>query len=210
MLNWSSEAHYHETVKKEEAIYNKVFEQFKDISIAELSKNHEALKIGRSLFSNHCATCHGTDAKGSKGFPNLTDNDWLYGQEPEQIKTSIANGRNGIMTPFSMILGDDGVKEVAKYVKSLSDEKTDADNVKIGHDKFQTFCTACHGADAKGNQIIGAPNLTDSIWLYGSTEKDIIETISLGRSGKMPAHNQLLTEDKINLITAYVYQLSKE
>ncbi|HET9702187.1 MAG TPA: cytochrome-c oxidase, cbb3-type subunit III, partial [Burkholderiales bacterium] len=159
----------------------------------------------------YCMQCHGTDAKGARGFPNLADADWLYGGTPEQIKASIAEGRNGVMPPMAPAIGGDaGVKDVLNYVLSLSGEKHDAQAAAKGKQPFETVCGACHGPDGKGNHAIGAPNLTDKTWLYGRTEAAISETINKGRMGVMPAWKGKLDDAKVHLLTAYVWGLSNQ
>ena len=175
-----------------------------------LAKNPEALAIGQKLFLNTCAQCHASDAAGSRGFPNLTDNDWLYGGDPASIKLSIAEGRNGIMPPFGPALGEQGTKDVAHYVMSLSGMAADSIRVERGKPLFAQTCAACHGAQGKGNPQLGAPNLSDKTWLYGAGEAVIIEGITRGRNNQMPAHKELLTASKIHLLTAYVYSLSQK
>jgi cytochrome c oxidase cbb3-type subunit 3 len=173
----------------------------------------DARAMGERLFLNYCAQCHGSDAGGSKGFPNLRDGDWLYGGDPAHIKESITNGRNGIMPPFGPTLGDEGVRDAVAYVRSLSGLPADGLRAQLGKPIFAQNCAACHGADGKGNQQIGAPNLTDQTWLYGSTEATITETVTRGRGEaseitRMPAHKDRLDEGKIQLLTAYVWGLS--
>jgi cytochrome c oxidase cbb3-type subunit 3 len=173
--------------------------------------------MGQRLFLTYCAQCHGSDAGGAYDIPNLRDNDWLFGGEPEAIKASITNGRNGVMPSMGAAVGGgENIKDVAHYVLSLSGRTHDSLRAFRGKTKFNTVCAACHGADGKGNQTIGAPNLTDDIWLYGGSEQTIIETITQGRGtpmattgpSVMPAHKDLLDEGKIHLLTAYVYGLS--
>ncbi len=164
------------------------------------------MALGRSLFLNTCINCHGSDARGATGFPNLTDNDWLHGGEPKDIIESITHGREGIMPAWGSVLGPQGVDEVAAYVLTLSGRSAPADKAAAGAARF-AVCAACHGADGKGNQVIGAPNLTDDIWLYGGSTEAIRQSITAGRHGQMPAH-QWLGDDKIRLLAAYVYSLS--
>lgn len=167
--------------------------------------------MGERLFLTYCAQCHGSDARGARGFPNLTDNDWLYGGAPEQIEQSILDGRQGVMPPHAH-LGAEAVKDLAHYVRSLSPDKLayDAARAARGKEAFATVgCAGCHGPDAKGMQAMGAPNLTDSVWLYGSSEATLIETISKGRTNRMPAHKDFLGEAKVHLLAAYVYGLSQ-
>jgi cytochrome c oxidase cbb3-type subunit 3 len=177
--------------------------------VPALAGNAEALAIGQKLFLNHCAQCHAADGGGSRGFPNLTDRDWLWGGDPAAIKASIADGRTGVMPPFGPVLGEQGVKDVAQYVMSLSGAPSDSIRTARGRPLFAQNCAVCHGADGKGNPALGAPNLTDRIWLYGAGEPAIIETISQGRSNQMPSHKDLLSAAKIHLLSAYVYSLSQ-
>jgi cytochrome c oxidase cbb3-type subunit 3 len=192
------------------AQFGPIYEKFAGQEVAQLAKNPDALAIGQKLFLNNCAQCHASDGAGSRGFPNLTDNDWLYGGDPATIKATITNGRNGVMPPFAPALGEQGTKDVAHYVMSLSGMAADSIRVARGKPLFAQTCAACHGADGKGNQQLGAPNLTDKTWLYGAGETTIIEGVTRGRNNKMPAHKDLLTPAKIHLLTAYVYSLSAQ
>lgn len=208
-LGWTSEGQWQKEVDFAEKKYGPIYEAYGAKSVKELIKDPKALKIGQRLFGNNCAACHGSDAHGSRGFPNLADKDWLYGGSPEAIETSILHGRSGFMPPLGAALGgSEGVAQVAAYVGSLSGQKTDNAMATEGKVKFITMCTACHGADAKGNPFMGAPNLTDTVWLYGGTQDVIQQTISLGRNGKMPAQKDLLGTEKVRLLAAYVYSLS--
>ena len=207
VLGWSSSGQYNEEVAEADAKYQPIFAAFSSTPVAELTKNKDAMEAGKRLFSNYCSQCHGSDAKGNTGYPNLADNDWLYGGKPDQIRQTILMGRAGTMPPFGPVLGDK-VENVAAYVQSLSGRDVDAASAKAGKETFLTMCAACHGADGKGNQMIGAPNLSDNIWLYGSTASSIKTTISAGRSGKMPSHKDFLGEDKSHLLAAYIYSLS--
>ena len=209
-LNWTQEKRYESQVESAQQQYAAVFGEFMKKDIPALARDKEAQKTGQRLFVNGCAACHGSDARGAPGFPNLRDKDWLYGGTPGAIKTSITNGRSGIMPPLGAALGEDGVKTVVAYVQSLSGQVYNADWVLEGKQKFTMFCSACHGVDAKGNTALGAPNLTDKVWLYGSGDASIREAIINGRSGKMPAHKDLLSKEKIHVLTAYVYSLSNQ
>ena len=212
----TSHSQYQREMNDADAKYGEVFKNlaydesgaYKDLAL--IAEDREAIKVGQRLFLQNCAQCHGSDARGSKGFPNLTDNDWLYGGEPEMIKKTIMDGRNGVMAAWKDILGgDQGVKEVASYVLQLSGRRVNALEAKAGEEKF-VICAACHGVDGKGSHALGAPNLTDRIWLYGGSRKAVEDTIANGRNGVMPAWSNILGEDKIHLITAYVYSLSLE
>jgi cytochrome c oxidase cbb3-type subunit 3 len=189
--------------------FGPLYDKFAALDVDTLSKTPDALAVGQKLFLNNCAQCHASDGAGSRGFPNLTDKDWLWGGDGKTIRTTIAEGRTGTMPPFGPALGEDGVKDVAHYVRSLSGLAADSIRVARGKDIFSKTCIACHGADGKGNAALGAPNLTDKTWLHGSAEPVVIETISRGRSNQMPAHKDLLSEAKISLLTAYVLSLSR-
>ncbi len=210
VLGWSSAGAHSEEVKIAKEQYEPLYKEYASIPIPELSKNENAIRTGGRLFANNCAVCHGSDAKGARGFPNLTDNDWLYGGSPEQIKTTILAGRNGSMPAWHATLGDAGVKNVASYILSLSGREVPADEVTEGKKTFTTICAACHQPDGKGMTALGAPNLTDNIWLYGSTRAVIEQSIANGRRGVMPAHKDLLGEEKVHILAAYVYGLSQK
>jgi cytochrome c oxidase cbb3-type subunit 3 len=180
------------------------YKQFEDMSTENLQANRNAMNTASRLFANNCAMCHGSDAQGSKGFPNLSDNDWLYGHSIENVQHSIQFGRQGMMPAFGAILPDDQRSAVAQYVLSLSNQATDATKVNDGKAVFDIQCAACHGLDGKGNQLIGAPNLADNTWLYGGMLKDIETSLKDGRSGKMPAHQDLFSEQETKVLSAYV------
>ena len=168
------------------------------------------MAIGERLFANNCATCHGADARGSKGFPNLTDHDWLYGGTPEKIVETITDGRQGTMPPIAAAVGNsDDVRNVANYVLSLSGSPHDSIAASKGRAKF-AVCAACHGADGKGNQALGAPNLTDAIWLHGWGEEAIVAMVTNGKTNVMPAHGSRLTPQQIHVLAAYVWGLSNQ
>jgi cytochrome c oxidase cbb3-type subunit 3 len=209
-LKWSSAAEYTEEVKLAEARTGPLYAKFAQSDLVKLSTDVEARQVGERLFLNYCSQCHAADARGSKGFPNLTDGDWLYGGDPEIIKASILNGRNGNMPALGAAVGGEaGAKDLANYVRSLSSLEHDAKAAKRGQEKF-AVCGGCHGADGKGNPALGAPNLTDKVWLYGSAEAQIMEAIMKGRSNVMPAHKEFLGEQRSHLLAAYVYGLSRD
>jgi cytochrome c oxidase cbb3-type subunit 3 len=208
LLGWTSHGQYESEMAMADSKYGPLFTKYRGMPIVKLAADPQAHKMGERLFVTYCAVCHGSDARGARGFPNLRDNDWLYGGSPEQIEQTILNGRNGVMPAWQDALGDQGVADVVQYVLSLSGRNVDPAAAARGKEKFQTLCVACHGPDGKGNQAIGAPNLTDNIWLYGGSQKAITETVSKGRNGQMPAQKDTLGEDKIHLLAAYVYSLS--
>ncbi len=207
-LNWTEVKQFDEEVAHAEQRFGPIYDRFAAQDLRQLAADPEATAIGQKLFLNYCAGCHASDAAGSRGFPNLTDRDWLYGGAPETIEASITDGRGGVMPPWGPVLGEQGVKDVAHYVMSLSGMAHDSIRAERGKALFAQNCVACHGADGKGNQQLGAPNLTDRTWLYGSSEATIIETITQGRQGHMPAHKDTLSKAKIHLLAAYVYSLS--
>ncbi|MEO8598845.1 MAG: cytochrome-c oxidase, cbb3-type subunit III [bacterium] len=208
VLGWSQLSEYKEEIDAGEKQYGPLFNKFLAMDIPSVAKDPQAREIGQRLFLNSCAQCHGSDAQGTTGFPNLTDKDWLYGGEPETIQTTILEGRNGQMPPMGAAVGsDDDVRNVANYVLSLSNSTHDPIKAALGKPKFMA-CAACHGADGKGNQALGSANLTDKIWLYGGSINTIMETINNGRTNQMPAHKDLLGKAKVHLLAAYVWGLS--
>ncbi|MBN9696292.1 MAG: cytochrome-c oxidase, cbb3-type subunit III [Zoogloea sp.] len=208
-LGWSAVGQWEAEQKAAAEKYGPIFAKYKGMDLNAVAADKEANAMGQRLFLTYCAQCHGADAKGAKGFPNLTDSDWLYGGEPDTIKTTILGGRMGMMPPFGPALGADGVKDVANYVRSLSGLAHDSLRAQRGKEIFAQNCVACHGPEAKGTPAMGAPNLTDKTWLYGSAEATIIETVTKGRTNQMPAFQAFLGEDKVHLLAGYVLSLSK-
>ncbi len=212
IYGWSSavgeNSQYQQEMRKANEKYAPIFDKYAKMDLKAVSADAEAKAMGQRLFLTYCAQCHGGDARGAKGFPNLTDNDWLYGGAPDTIKTTILGGRQGMMPPFGPALGGDGVKDVANYVRSLSGLAHDSLRAQRGKDLFAQNCAACHGPEGTGNQGIGAPNLTDKTWLYGSAEATIIETVTKGRTNRMPSFESFLGDAKVHLLAAYVYGLS--
>jgi cytochrome c oxidase cbb3-type subunit III len=207
VLHWSSVGQYDQEMIRAKEQYEPIFAKYAAMDIKAVAADPQAKEMGQRLFLNYCAQCHASDARGGRGFPNLTDNDWLYGGTPEVLVTTIENGRSGIMPPWPQ-LGDEGIKNVAHYVMSLSGRTHDSVRASQGKEIFATNCVACHGPDGKGNQAIGAPNLTDDVWLYGGGESTLIETVAKGRNGVMPAWGEFLGPNKIHLLAAYVYGMS--
>jgi cytochrome c oxidase cbb3-type subunit III len=208
-LQWTSANQYQGEVDEANAALNVVYGKYASMPAADLIKDPAAMGIGERLFLNNCAACHGSDARGSKGFPNLTDHDWLYGGSHETIKESITKGRAGAMPPMKAAVGSpEDVRNVAHYVLSLSGSAHDAVAAQLGKPKFAA-CAACHGLDGKGNQALGAPNLTDKIWLHGWGEQAIVAMINNGKTNVMPAHDQRLTSPQIHVLAAYVMSLSQ-
>jgi len=211
ILGWTQVSQYENEVAKADAEFGPLYDKFLKEDLVVLAGNDDAMATGERLFVNYCSVCHGSDARGAKGFPNLRDHDWLYGGEPEAIKTSIMHGRNGAMPSWEAPLGgEEGVAQVAEYVEQLAGRDVDAEMATAGKEKYDMFCVGCHMADGTGMQAVGAPSLTDNIWLYGGTSKAIKESIAKGRQGNMPAHAEFLGEAKVHILAAYIYSLSQE
>ncbi len=208
-LKWSSTGQWEAEQAKAKAAMEPIYAKYVGMSAEDLAKDTTAMGIGQRLFINNCAQCHGSDARGSKGFPNLTDDDWLWGGSHEAIIQSIAQGRQGNMPPMAAAVGGgDDVRNVAHYVLSLSDSAHNPVYAQMGKAKFAA-CAACHGADGKGNLALGAPNLTDKVWLHGWGEAAIAGIINNGKVNVMPAQDKLLTKEQIHVLGAYVWQLSR-
>jgi len=208
-LRWSSADQYRTEQDKAGAAMAAVYAKFATMPAEQLAKEGQAMAIGERLFVNNCSTCHGSDAKGSKGFPNLTDDDWLYGGSHDKIKETITLGRQGAMPPMAAALGtSEDVRNVANYVLSLSGSPHNSIAAQLGKAKFGA-CAACHGADGKGNQALGAPNLTDKIWLHGWGEEAIVAMINTGKTNVMPAQATRLSPEQIHVLAAYVWNLSR-
>jgi cytochrome c oxidase cbb3-type subunit III len=208
LLHWSSHAQWRAEEDQSRAQFEQLFAPYKALSIAELSRKPQAMATAKDLFELNCSSCHGSDARGAEGFPDLTDNDWLHGGSTDAIYQSIAYGRTGTMPTWGPVLGPQGVQQVVDYVLTLSGREPPSASSQAGQKRFMTLCVACHGPDGKGNQAIGAPNLTDRIWLWGGSRHEITETITNGRTNHMPAHLDRLGEDQVRLLAAYVYGLS--
>jgi cytochrome c oxidase cbb3-type subunit 3 len=209
-LKWSTRGEYEADVAKADKELAPLYAQFTARKVEDVAADPNAMAIGERLFMNNCAQCHGSDARGSKGFPNLTDTDWLHGGSPEKIKETITNGRRGQMPVMAAAVGKpDDVKNVANYVLSLSGNPHDSVRAQLGKEKF-TACAACHGMDGKGNQALGAPNLTDDVWLHGWGEQAIMNMVNNGKVNEMPAQKGKLTEAQIHVLAAYVWGFSNK
>jgi cytochrome c oxidase cbb3-type subunit 3 len=209
LLGWTEKGQYEAEMKHADETYAPLFNQYSQQDLAVLAKNEDAMKSGQRMFLSYCAVCHGSDAGGATGFPNLRDNDWLWGGDGAQIKATILNGRMGTMPAWGQALGEEGVDNLANYVMSLSGREADPAKVAAGAEVFPTMCAVCHGPDAKGNPAMGAPNLTDETWLYGGNPSVIKTTIRDGRNGRMPAHGDFLGEAKVHVLAAYILSLSE-
>ncbi len=213
VLGWTSHgSQYGAEMKQAAEKYDPIYKQYAAVSVADLATKDEykeARAMGKRLFLTYCMQCHGSDALGARGFPNLSDNDWLWGGSDAAIAMSISNGRTGVMPPHAH-LGAEKIDQVANHVLTLSGRKADAAKAEAGKKVFlEAGCIACHSPDGKGNPMLGGPNLTDKTWLYGGSMGIIKKTITEGRNGVMPGHKDLLGEDKVHLLTAYVSSLSK-
>ncbi|MEY2770671.1 MAG: Cbb3-type cytochrome c oxidase subunit CcoP [Pseudomonadota bacterium] len=207
-FGWSSADQYQKEVAKGNEQVAPLYAKFAGMPVQEVAKDPQAMAIGDRLFMNNCAQCHGSDARGSKSFPNLTDADWLHGGSPEKIKETLVQGRQGMMPPMAAAVGTpEDVRNVAHYVLSLSGSPHDSLRASLGKTKFGA-CAACHGADGKGNTALGAPNLTDDIWLHGWGENAIVAMINNGKTNVMPAQSTKLTEGQIHVLASYVWGLS--
>lgn len=211
LLGWTQTNQWEKEVAKANEKYDPIFKAFAEQSVEDLSKDPAALKVGQRLFSNNCSVCHGSTARGAVGFPNLTDSDWLYGGSADQIKTTIMDGRMANMPAKGLnpAMSKSDVTDLSNHLLSFSNRAEDKASAERGAVMFQTACAACHGADAKGIQAIGAPNLADNIWLYGGTPSMIKQSIEYGRAGVMPAQKDLLGEEKVHVLAAYIYSLSQ-
>ncbi|PYC14181.1 cytochrome-c oxidase, cbb3-type subunit III [Pseudomonas mosselii] len=212
---WTQVDEWQKEMDKADAKFGPIFAKYAAMPVEEVAKDPQALKMGSRLFASNCSVCHGSDAKGSYGFPNLTDSDWRWGGEPETIKASIMNGRHGIMPGWATVIGEQGVADVAAFVLTNLDGRSLPEGVKAdpakGQEIFATNCVACHGPEGKGTPAMGAPNLTHpQAFIYGSSFAQLQQTIRYGRQGQMPAQHDIQGNDKVHLLAAYVYSLSQE
>ncbi|GGU64777.1 Cbb3-type cytochrome c oxidase subunit [Pseudomonas laurentiana] len=211
---WTGVNEWQKEMDKADAKFGPIFAKFAAMPVEEVAKDPQALKMGGRLFASNCSVCHGSDAKGAYGFPNLTDNDWRWGGEPETIKTTIMAGRHGVMPAWAEVIGEQGVADVAAFVLTNLDGRTLPEGTKAdpanGQKLFATNCVACHGPEGKGTPAMGAPNLTHpQAFIYGSSFAQLQQTIRYGRQGQMPAQQEMQGNDKVHLLAAYVYSLSQ-
>jgi cytochrome c oxidase cbb3-type subunit 3 len=209
VLGWTQIQQHDREVSAADEKYRAMRDRYLALSVEEIATDPAVLKMGQRMFGNNCAQCHGADAQGSYGFPNLTDNDWIYGGTPDAIKATLVNGRQAAMPAWQQILGDSGIAESTEYLLQINGRDADETLAEAGAKHFATYCAACHGADAAGNPALGAPNLTNGVWLYGGSREQIAHSLRAGRNGQMPAFDGTLSEDKIHILTAYVYSLGK-
>jgi len=210
VIGWTQIGQYDKEVAAAEEKYRDMRDRYLALPVEEIAGDPAVRKMGMRMFANNCAQCHGADAKGRYGFPNLTDDDWIFGGDPDTIKATLENGRQVAMPAWGSIIGDQGIADVTQYVLDLNGRDADAQQVAAGETVFQTYCVACHGAEGLGNPALGAPNLTNGVWLYGGSEEQIAHSLRAGRNGVMPAFKDTLSEDKIHILAAYVYGLSNQ
>ena len=208
---WTSQSEYEAEVQEANQALAPLYAQFDALPADQLAKDPKAMAIGQRLFMNNCSQCHGSDARGTKGYPNLTDSDWLYGGDPETIKQTITHGRQGMMPPMAQAVGSpQDISNLAHYVLSLSGGGHDSVKAALGKEKFGA-CAACHGPDGKGMQALGVPNLTDKTWLHGAgVESTVVGMINNGKTNQMPAQEGRLTPSQIHVLTAYVWGMSNK
>ncbi|MER2298429.1 MAG: cytochrome-c oxidase, cbb3-type subunit III [Pseudomonas sp.] len=211
---WTGANEWQKEMEKADAKFGPIFAKYAAMPVEEVAKDPQALKMGSRLFASNCSVCHGSDAKGAYGFPNLTDQDWRWGGDPETIKASIMNGRHGVMPAWVEVIGDQGVADVAAFVLTNLDGRSLPEGVKAdpvkGKEIFAGNCVACHGPEGKGTPAMGAPNLTHpQAFIYGSSFAQLQQTIRYGRQGQMPAQADIQGNDKVHLLAAYVYSLSQ-
>ena len=209
-FGWTQVGQYEDEVKEMEASTAPLYAKYMATDIAELAKDEAALKTGGRIFQSYCSVCHGSDAGGAKGFPNLRDGDWLYGGTPADIEASVLHGRQGAMPPWRAAVGEDGAENLAAYILSMGGRKHSDGSAAAGKATYDAMCAGCHGMKGEGNVFLGAPNLSDNIWLYGGSKRAIMASILDGRNGNMPAHADFLGKEKVHVVSAYVYSLSQK
>lgn len=207
LLGWSSSGELAQDEQLYKRQYGGLYAEFARTPIPELAQNERAMQVAGRIFANNCAACHGSNARGGTGYPNLTDKDWLYGGEPENLVATLTHGRKGVMPAFKEAMGEDGVQEVVTYALSLSGRIVDPELAKAGQARF-AICASCHGANGTGNKALGAPNLTDTTWLHGGSEAQVVNTVLYGRNNVMPAFAPILGPERVHLMAAYVYYLA--
>ena len=209
LLGWTQVEEYEEEMARAEARYGPIYEQYLSLPLEQVAADPKARRMGERLFASYCAVCHGSDAGGVRGFPNLRDDVWQWGGDPAQIRTSILAGRTAVMPGWRDALGSDAaVDETIAHVLSLSGRDVDSAKAAAGKARYDSLCVACHGADGAGNPALGAPSLADDTWLYGDSEADLRHSIAQGREGRMPAHGEFLGEARVHVLAAWVWSLS--
>ncbi len=207
LLGWTQIGQHERAIASADEQFRAMRDRYLALPVEEIASDPAVRKMGMRMFANNCAQCHGADANGSYGFPNLADGDWIYGDSAAEIKTTITQGRQAAMPAWGGVIGEKGITDVTAYVLSINGREADDASATAGAQIFQTNCVVCHGANAEGNRTMGAPNLKDGIWLYGGSAEQISHTLRVGRNGVMPAFKDVLGEDKIHILAAYVYGL---
>ncbi len=208
--DWTSRDAMQRDQAAHDARFAPLYAKLAALDEASLHDSRQAMQVGRRLYLNNCATCHGVNGRGTLGFPNLTDEEWIWGSGLANVKTALNNGRQAAMPPWQAALGEQGIADVTQFVLKLSGAGHDVDAAARGATQYQSFCVACHGPEGKGNPALGAPNLTNDIWLYGGGAEQIAEGLRNGRNGRMPAFNEVLSPDQIHVLAGYVTALSRE
>jgi cytochrome c oxidase cbb3-type subunit 3 len=209
LIGWTQVGQYDKEVAAADTKYRAMRDRYLALPVEEIASDPAVRKMGMRMFANNCAQCHGGDARGSYGFPNLADNDWLYGGSPADIKHTLVAGRQAARPAWGSVIGEQGITDVTAYILSINGREAETGQATAGKQVFETYCVACHGANAEGNIAMGAPNLKNGIWLYGGTAEQIGHTLRTGRNGMMPAFGDTLSEDKIHILAAYVYGLNQ-
>ena len=206
-FKWTSHGQFDDEMAKGNAQIAPIYAAFANKSIPDLSKDQQAMAIGDRLFMNNCSQCHGSDARGGPGFPNLTDSYWTWGGTPDVILQTITEGRTGIMTPMVAAVGTpQDVRAVANYALSLSKSPHDAALASQGREKFETICAACHGKDGTGNPLLGSADLTRGIFIHGpAVEAHVVDMINNGKTNVMPAWKSKFTPEQLRVLAAYVW-----
>ena len=209
-LGWSQQDQYEQEMATARAAFQKQYGIFDELSLAELAADPKAVEMGRNLYAHNCATCHGSDARGAPGYPNLTDGHWIWGSAPEQIEQTVVNGRRAAMPAWGDALGEDGVTRTATYVQQLAGLPVDASMAAAGRQHYTQLCIACHGPEGTGNPLLGAPDLTAGVYIYGGDLDSIRDTIRNGRNGIMPAQRELIGATRARLAAAYILSMQQE
>jgi len=209
LSGWTSIDRLREQQQAADEQYGPVFAQYRDVPVEELAGNTVAMRMGQRLFANNCAQCHGTAGTGSMGFPNLTDDSWQWGGSVDQIRATLTNGRQAAMPSWSGVLDEYGIRDVTEYLLQISGQDANTEQATAGAQQFTRLCAACHGGDGTGQALLGAPDLTDNVWLYGGSREQIADVLRNGRNGNMPAFEQRLGDDRIHILSAYVRSLAQ-
>lgn len=209
IADWTSVGELETDQEASRARYEPLFAKYRQLPVAEIYKVPAAVKMGQRLFANNCSVCHGSTAAGGFGFPDLIDDVWTWGAEASTIKQTILHGRKAAMPAWGTVIGDQGIRDVTAYILSLNNREADPAAVAQGETLFGNFCIACHGPEGKGLSALGAPDLTNGIWLYGNSRSHIEFSIRNGRNGEMPGFKHKLGENKAHILAGYVYGLSR-